>query len=192
MTRSLAERAKAYIEENGGTRLLIGLAALCSIALFYLIALVGEKVSEKAIEVAALKAEVASLRSLGSADEMGQRLNAYRQALSSYESRVIEAETVGLISAEIQSLIRAGAQKAGLDSVQLEVAVDDELSKGELIVLRIDVRAVEKKDGAFASFIADIISGKTAYYVSTVSWDRRSGRTAIQFECVGRIKEPRT
>lgn len=192
MTQSLLDRAKNYIDQNGGTRVLVGLGALSAIALFHLVGLVGEQVESHAIEVAALKAEVVGMQSLGSVEEMERRLEDYRKALSTYESRVIEAETAGLISAEIQSLMRASAEKATLEKVQIEVNVNDELSTEELIAFVVEVRAVEKIDGTFAGFIAEVISGKSAFYVSTVNWDRRSGRVNIEFECVGRIKEPTT
>ncbi len=192
MSQTLIDRARTYIDRNGGARAFAGLAALAAIGLVFLVGLAGEKIAERSIAVAALKAEVVALESLGSVDEIDDRITAYRQALATYESRVIEAQTAGLVSAELQSIMRASAQKANLNNVQVEVNVNDELSTEELIVFRVDVRAVERDDGAFASFMADVISGKTAFYVSTVGWDRQSGRVSISFECVGRITEPRT
>lgn len=192
MTSIFIQRVRSIIDENGGARLLIGIGALFIIFMAYLLSLAEEKVADKAIEVAALKAEVSGLRALAPVEGLQQRLEAYRQALASYESRVIRAETAGLISAEIQSLMRSGASKAGLDKVELELNVDDQKSTETLIFFRVDVRANEKRDGDFVRFISNIISGKTAFYVSTISWDRRSGRTVIQFECVGHIQEPRT
>jgi hypothetical protein len=185
---SLLDRARAYIEANGGNRLLLAIGLLGSVQLIYLLGLVGSWTENREIALLTLRTEVEAMEALVNQDDLSDTVTQARQTLAGAEARLHAAPTAGLVSADIQAFLRSAGDRTGMSNLQLAVNVED-TTRADLARFTIDLTGVETTPGAFAAFLAEVRAGKAAFAVKDFVWDARMLRVRAKLETLALIAE---
>jgi hypothetical protein len=186
MTEALA-RLKAYVRDNGGTRLVLGLCVLAAILCIMIMSWVSDLTRGHEVSLVARKTELANMRDLAADDQLDERIDAYRAILEAYRGRVYSAATSGLMSADIQALVRRLAEEGGLTDVLVNVGVE-EIGRAGLVRFTIDIGAIESVPGKFPTFLKALQTQEAAFYLSTLTWDAQGRRVALRLSCLGRLE----
>lgn len=184
----IGDRARSYINANGGNRLLAAIALLvCALAIYFL-DVVSSWTEGRQIDLLTLKAEVQSMEALTDDDDLPEKVARARQTLSLEEARLYSATTAGLVSADIQSFLRGVGDKTGMTNLQITVNIEDTKSEN-LVRFVVDLTGVEDRPGAFAAFLAETRAGPAAYGINDFVWDARMQRVRARLETLALISE---
>lgn len=188
---NVVKSVSAYIDNNGGPRLLWGIGLIVLLQVAFLFNWIGKVTQEREIALATIESEVKINRALANDDEIADRLKTASQTVQSFRERLYEAATTGLMSADIEAFLRQSADEVGLDRVQISLNFEKTDNK-EIVRFVADITAQEKEGGSFPLFLSKILSADEAYYVSSMSWNKRVKRLNLKVECVGRLVEAET
>ncbi len=180
-----------YVERNGGTRVLVGLALIFGLQLIFGLSWIGGVTEEREIELASLKTEVTTNRALAGDDTITERLSLSSKSVESFRKRVYEGPTIGLVSAEIESFLQKAAEDSNLDRVQISLNYE-KTERDSIVRFVIDVSAQEKEKGVFPTFLSKVLTDEKAFHVSSMSWSGRVKRLKLTLVCVGRLTEAET
>lgn len=188
---SVVDRARAYIDANGGNRLVLAVALLGAVQAAYLVGSIGSWTENREIALIALKTDVAAMEALINQDDLSDAVVQAREVLAQEEARLHSAATAGLVSADIQAFLRSAGERAGMSNLQLSVNVED-TARADLARFTIDLTGTETSPGAFAAFLAELSAGKAAFSIKDFVWDARMQRVRARLETLGLISEERS
>lgn len=185
---SIVDRARAFIEANGGNRLIAAIALLVGVQAVFGLNALSAWTENRQIALLTLKAEVAGMQALTDDADLSETVASARQVLAQETARVHTAPTAGFVSADIQSYLRAVGARTAMAELQITVNLEDTDSE-DLVRFVVDLTGVEASPGAFAAFLAELRAGPAAYGVSSFVWDARQLRVRAKLETLALISE---
>lgn len=182
------DRGRAYIEANGGNRLLAAIALLLGVQAMAAMSALTSWTEGRQIALLTLKAEIEGMQYLTDDEDLAEKVVKARQVLSQETERLHSAATAGFVSADIQSFLREVGDRTGMSELQITVNLEN-TEREDLVRFIVDLTGVEASPGAFAAFLAELRTGPATYSVDSFVWDARQLRVRAKLETLALISD---